>query len=51
MPNPLVVVLREQLIAELDVLVFSILLAEASINLLLPLVVLCLALRAVSLCP
>ena len=44
MSTLLVVVFREQLIAELDVLVLSILLAETSIDFLLPLVVLCLAL-------
>lgn len=47
----LVVVLLEQLLAELDVLVLGILLAQASVDLLLPLVVLGLALRCVSFRP
>lgn len=46
----LVVVLLEQLVTELDVLGFCVLLAQASVDLLLPLVVLRLALCVVSGC-
>ena len=46
--NCLVVVLRDKLVTELDVLGLGILLAQASVDLLLPLVVLGLALYAVS---
>jgi hypothetical protein len=46
--NRLVVVLLEQLVAKLDVLGLGVLLAQASVDLILPLVVLCLALYFVS---
>lgn len=49
--NRLVIVLLEQLVAKLDVLGLGVLLAEASVDGLLPLIVLGLALCVVSICP